>query len=82
MKRKVTYQIEDRILDQVREAVEGGAAPNMSEFVQSALASHVQEIRKARVQASLQQAAVDPMVHEDIREIDQGFDPTVSEGLS
>ena len=82
MKRKVTYQIDERIIARVREAVDTGAADSMSEFVQDALAERLEELRRREICRSIQEAARDPLFVEDVRETSAAFDATSDDGLA
>ena len=81
MKRKVTYQIDDHILVAVRDAVEGGAARTMSEFVQEALRERLSRLRRDEIRRRIESAAGDPLFVEDVRETTQAYGPIDEEGL-
>ena len=82
MKRKVTYQIDERIVARVREAVDTGSADSISEFVQSALAERLDELRRREIRRSIQEATHDPLFVEDVRETFTAFDATSDDGLA
>lgn len=82
MKRKVTYQIDDQLLQAVRTAVERGAAQNMSEFVQEALRERLNRLRREEIHRRIEAAAADPLFVQDVRETTQAYSVTDAENLS
>ena len=81
MKRKVTYQIDERLLADVRNAVEAGATRTMSEFVQEALRERLDRLRRDEIRRRIESAAEDPMFIEDVREVTEAYGTTEDEGL-
>ena len=81
MKRKVTYQIDDQVLHAVRTAVEGGAAPTMSDFVQEALRERLTQLRRDEIRRRIESAASDPLFVEDVRETTRAYSVVDDEGL-
>jgi Arc/MetJ-type ribon-helix-helix transcriptional regulator len=81
MKSKVTYQIEDQLIDAVKGAVENGAARTMSEFVQEALRERLQRLKRDEIRRRIESAARDPLFVEDVRETTEAYGPTAQEGL-
>jgi Arc/MetJ-type ribon-helix-helix transcriptional regulator len=81
MKTKVTYQLDDRLIEAARKAVEEGAARNMSDFVEQALEKRLQEIRREHITRSIEAASRDPLFVEDVREVTNAFDPSAEDGL-
>lgn len=64
--RKVTYQLSEEVVREVREAVRDGYASSMSRFVEEAMWSRLQEIASAKMRERMRQAASDQRVIEDI----------------
>lgn len=64
--RKVTYQVSEELVREVREAVRDGYAPSMSRFVEDAMRARLQEIARERVREGVRRAATDPLVARDI----------------
>lgn len=81
MKSKVTYQIDDQILQDVRAVVDEGAARTMSEFVQEALKERLRQLRRAEIHRRIESAAADPLFVEDVRETTHAYESTDAEGL-
>lgn len=81
MKSKVTYQIDDQLLDAVKGAVKNGAARTMSEFVQEALRERLQRLKRDEIRRRIESAARDPLFVEDVRETTEAYGPTAREGL-
>jgi len=82
MKRKVTYQIDDQLLQAVRTAVEGGRAKTMSEFVQDALRERLKQLRRDEIRRRIESAASDSLFVEDVRETTRAYGVVDNEGLS
>ena len=68
--RKVTYQLSDELVREVREVVRDGYAPSMSRFVEDAMRARLQEIARERLRESIRRAALDPMVARDIEAVE------------
>lgn len=81
MKRKVTYQIDEQLLQSVRNAVDEGAVRTMSEYVEQALRERLQLLRREEIRRRIESAAADPLFVEDVRETTQAYDSTRAEGL-
>lgn len=64
--RKVTYQLSEEVVREVREAVRDGYAASMSRFVEDAMWSRLREIAAEKVRERMRQAALDQRVIEDI----------------
>lgn len=68
--RKVTYQLSDELVQEVREVVRDGYAPSMSRFVEEAMRARLREIARERLRDSIRRAALDPMVARDINAVE------------
>jgi Arc/MetJ-type ribon-helix-helix transcriptional regulator len=81
MKSKVTYQIDDQVLQALRAVVDEGAARTMSEFVQEAISERLSRLRREEIRRRIEAAAADPLFVEDVRETTQAYESTDAEGL-
>lgn len=68
--RKVTYQLSDDLVQEVREVVRDGYAPSMSRFVEDAMRARLREIARERLRDCMRRAALDPMVARDIKAVE------------
>ncbi len=75
MSRKVTYQLDEETVRQVKSAVELGSARNMSEFVEDALREKLTEMHRAAIRAEIRRATEDPLFRADVEEISRQFEP-------
>ena len=75
MSQKVTYQLDEETVRQVRAAVESGSARNMSEFVEDALRGKLEEMAREEIRAEIRRAADDPLFRADVAEISREFEP-------
>ena len=80
MAQKVTYQIDDEIVEKVRKAVDAGAAHTMSEFVEEAIRSYLTELARREIRESMRMAVQDPLFRADVDEISREFEPIDWEG--
>jgi Arc/MetJ-type ribon-helix-helix transcriptional regulator len=81
MSRKVTYQIDERLDADVRQAVHDGAAETMSAFVEEALRAHLRELRRERIRDGIREAARDELFRQDVAETTRAYGPGSAEGL-
>ncbi len=68
--RKVTYQVSEELVQEVREAVRDGYAASMSRFVEDAMRARLQEIARERLREGVRRAAMDPLVAQDIEAVE------------
>ncbi|MDA3949543.1 MAG: hypothetical protein PF508_09960 [Spirochaeta sp.] len=68
--RKVTYQLSEEVVREVREAVRDGYAASMSRFVEDAMRDRLREIAVERMRERLRRAATDPLVARDIERVE------------
>lgn len=81
MGRKVTYQIDDRLDADVRQAVADGAAETMSAFVEDALRAYLRELRREQIRARIRDAAKDPLFTLDVAETTHAYSAGNADGL-
>lgn len=72
--RKVTYSLPEELIDRVRWAVQAGAAPSYSAFVEQALSDLVRRAREQHLQAAFESAGADPDFLSDLNQAMQRFD--------
>lgn len=63
---KVTYSLPEELVDRVREAVGGGAAPSYSAFVERAMREELRRTRERQLEEAFAEAAEDPLLAADI----------------
>ena len=73
MSPKATFIIKDETIFQVKEAVKSGFSKSMSSFVQNALNSELEKIKKDNIRKEILKASSDPLFLSDIREIQEDF---------
>ncbi|MCG8479948.1 MAG: hypothetical protein MI724_12690 [Spirochaetales bacterium] len=81
MNRKVTYQIDEQILLDVREAVAAGHAKTMSELVETAIGTYLRQLRRREIRDDIRIAVRDPAFLRDVAEINREFAVTTNDGL-
>ena len=81
MNRKVTYQIEEQTILEMREAVGAGKAKTMSEFVETAVRARLEELRRNEIRDDIRRAVRDPAFLHDVAEINREFTATTNDGL-
>jgi len=72
--RKVTYSLPEDLIDRVRWAVQTGAAPSYSAFVEQALSDLVQRARERELAGAFRTAGTDPDFLADIGQTLQRFE--------
>lgn len=78
---KVTYQLDKSVVENVKQAVNDGAARTMSEFVQLALEERLRSIRRDRIRESVRKATEDDLFREDVRDVNIAYASAVTDGL-
>ncbi|MDO9579216.1 MAG: hypothetical protein Q7J06_01405 [Bacteroidales bacterium] len=73
MSPKTTFIIKEEIIMQVREAVKAGQYNSMTSFVESALKSEIEKLKKEKIKKELEAASKDPLFLADIEEIEDDF---------
>ncbi len=72
--RKVTYSLPEDLIDRVRWAVQAGAAPSYSAFVEQALSDLVHRARERELARAFRSAGADPDFLADIDRTLQRFE--------
>ena len=73
MSSKTTFIIKEEIIMQVREAVKAGHYNSMTSFVENALKSEIEKLKKEKIKKELEAASKDPLFLADIEEIEDDF---------
>jgi len=73
MNRKTTFVIKDEIVMQVKEAVNGGLYKSMTDFVEDAIKSKLDNLEKEKIREEILKASKDPLFLADIKEIEEDF---------
>jgi Arc/MetJ-type ribon-helix-helix transcriptional regulator len=76
---KVTYSLPQGLVDRVREAVGGGAAPSYSAFVERAMREELRRTRERQLEQAFAEAAEDPLLAADIEAATADFETLDSE---
>ena len=74
MKKKMTFILDEGIIEQAKEIVEKGTVKSMNAFVETAIKDEIERIKKERIKAAIKDAAKDPLFLADIREIEKDFE--------
>ena len=73
MSSKTTFVIKDEIIMQVKEAVKEGYCKSMTSFVEDALKSKLDNLKKEKIRKEILKASKDPLFLADIAEIEEDF---------
>jgi len=73
MSSKTTFVIKDEIIMQVKEAVKEGYCKSMTSFIEDALKSKLDNLKKEKVRKEILEASKDPLFLADIAEIEEDF---------
>jgi Arc/MetJ-type ribon-helix-helix transcriptional regulator len=73
MSSKTTFVIKDDIIIQVKEAVKEGYFKSLTSFVENAIKSELEKIKKEKIKKEILEASKDPLFLSDIREIEEDF---------
>lgn len=79
---KTTVHLEDSLLQAMKQAIEEGAAPNASAFVEDAIRMKLREVRRERLYAAYAEAAQDPGFLAEMESTTRAFEGTVDDGLT
>ena len=82
MAKKATYQLSEKVIEEVRSAVSSGAAASMSEFVEQALRERLKELQRDAIRRNIQSAATDPLYLADVRETTEAYSGTHTDGMT
>lgn len=74
MKKKTTFILDERIIEQAKEIIEKGTFKSMNAFVETAIKDELVSINKERIKDAIKDAANDPLFLADIREIEKDFE--------
>ena len=78
---KVTFQIHESVMDQVRAVVEGGVAPSLNAFMERAADHLLRELRRVEVYEAYRAAARDPKYMEEQAAVIAEGETSLSDGL-
>ena len=73
MSTKTTFIIRDDIIMQVKEAVKSGFSKSMSSFVEQALNSELEKIKKENIKKEILKASKDPLFLADVHNTREDF---------
>ena len=71
--RKATFNLSSGVLAELERAVSDGAAPSKNAFVERALASALEEVRRQERRRAWEEARHDPRFLRDLDEIEAAF---------
>ncbi len=77
--RKATFNLDERLLEDLSEAVGQGAANSKNAFVDRALRRELNEVRRQTRKALWEEAARDPLFQRDIAEVEADFEEADAE---
>lgn len=72
-KRKVTYSLPEKLVNEIADVVREGAAPSYSAFVEEALTEGIRKAREETLAKAFSDAADDPEFLDDIEETMRSF---------
>lgn len=78
--KKMTVQVSESIIAQIKKVVETGEAASANVFVEDAIRDKLRERRRAKVYAAYEEAARDPRYLADLNADMNAFDATLSDG--
>lgn len=73
MGKKVTYVLDEEVVEQVREVVGKGVYKSINSFVENAIKDELERIKKEEIKKAITEAGNDPLFLADIREIEEDF---------
>lgn len=73
MKKKTTFILDEKIIEQAKEIIEKGTFKSLNAFVETAIKDELVSINKELIKAAIKDAANDPLFLADIREIEKDF---------
>ena len=77
---KMTVQLSESVVAQIKNVVETGEAASANVFVEDAVREKLRERRRAKVYAAYEEAAHDPAYMADLNADMKAFDVTLSDG--
>jgi len=72
-KKRVTFYLQENLIEQVRSLVATGDAESQNLVVEEALGEYLAKVRIEKRRAELQEAANDPRFMEVLRKVHEGF---------
>jgi Arc/MetJ-type ribon-helix-helix transcriptional regulator len=72
-KRKATFLLPVRLLQEIDDAVVAGATASKNDFVEAALERAVDDLRRAKRRVHLQEAMLDPLFRQDVDDMERDF---------
>ena len=81
MGKKVTYVLDEEVVEGVREAVEKGLYKSINSFVENAIKDELDRIKKEEIRKAILEAGNDALFLADIREIREDFKYADFEGV-
>ena len=78
---KKSFTLTEELVRAADAAVAEGGAPNLSAFVQEAIAEKISREKRAKLYAAYAEAALDPQFMAEMREVTAAFDASVADGL-
>ncbi len=72
---KATFQVNDTLLIQAKQAVAQGFAKSLSNLVENALRDLLEKFKEEQIKQALQEASKDPLFLSDIKEVSRDFAP-------
>jgi Arc/MetJ-type ribon-helix-helix transcriptional regulator len=73
MGKKVTYVLDEEVVEQVREVVGKGSYKSINSFVENAIKDELERIKKEEIKKAITEAGNDPLFLADIKEIEEDF---------
>jgi len=77
--KKITLQLSESVIAQVKRVVESGGTSSASVFVEEAVREKIRERRRAKVYAAYEEAAADPGYLDELSADMAAFDPTLAD---
>ncbi|MCX5817359.1 MAG: hypothetical protein NTX75_14165 [Proteobacteria bacterium] len=81
MGKKVTYVLDEEVVEGVREAVGKGLYKSINSFVENAIKDELDRIKKEEIRKAILEAGNDALFLADIREIKEDFKYPDFEGV-
>lgn len=78
--KKMTVQLSESVVAQIKNVVEAGEAASANVFVEDAVREKLRERRRAKVYAAYEKAARDPEYMANVNSDMKAFDVTLSDG--
>lgn len=79
--RKATFQLESSVIDEIKAAVENGAAPSANVFVEDAVKARLRALRRIELYRSYATAAEDQQFQDELSSLTGEFESAIDDGL-